>query len=132
MNLVALASALAVGGGVAAVAGVVVPPTRRLAGRVRPYTLSARAALGHPPDVAAPATPAASGLARVVGAPVRALLPVTDRATGDDRVARMLRQAGTDGPTPEEFRTRQLAEGALMAAAAGVAVGLLTHAPLIA
>jgi Flp pilus assembly protein TadB len=134
MNVVALIGALAVGGGAAAVASLVVPPTRRLAGRVRPYTLMSRAALGHPPDVAIARAVPTTWFSRTFGAPLRLATPVVDRAgdRGDDRLARLLRQAAIDDMTPEEFRTRQIAEGAVFGAAAGVAVGLLTHAPLVA
>ena len=51
VSAVAIFGAVCVGGGVAAATSLFVPPTRRLARRVRPYTLVSRAALGHAPDV---------------------------------------------------------------------------------
>ena len=41
-----------------------------------------------------------------------------------------MRQAGVDETTPDEFRTRQIGEGAVVAAIAGLGVAVLTHAPL--
>ena len=134
MNALVLVAAAAIGGGAAAIASLVVPPTRRLAGRVRPYTLVARAALGHPADVI-PSRGAISAhgvVGRLFGPPLRAILPHLGRANGwgDERLARLLRQAGVDETTPDEFRTRQIGEGAVVAAIAGLGVAVLTHSPL--
>jgi Flp pilus assembly protein TadB len=134
MSALALLAAAAIGGGAAAIASLAVPPTRRLAGRVRPYTLVARAALGHPADVI-PSRRAISAhgvVGRVFGPPLRAILPHLGRTNGwsDERLARLLRQAGVDGTTPDEFRTRQIAEGAVVAGVAGLGVAVLTHAAL--
>ncbi len=134
MNALVLLAAGAIGGAAAAIASLAVPPTRRLAGRVRPYTLVARAALGHPADVipSRGAIPTHGVVSRLFGPPLRAILPHLGRAHGwgDERLARLLRQAGVDGTTPDEFRTRQIGEGAVVAAAGGLGVAVLTHSAL--
>ena len=50
MSVLAFVAAGAVGSGAAGLAGMIRPPTRHLAPRVRPYALVARSALGHPPE----------------------------------------------------------------------------------
>jgi tight adherence protein C len=130
----ALVAALAIGVFAGSLVVPFVRPTRRLAGRVRPYTTVARVSLGRSPDaiaVAAPGPvlspriirrlfgPAVSALARSLGA-------LLDLGT-DDALRLKLRQAGyTVGP--EEFRVRQLGATAL-GAVLGTAVGLALHGP---
>ncbi len=81
------------------VAALAVPPTRRLAPRVRPYTVTTRAQLGRGADVAAvaPAPPHDSTLGRLFGPPLRALVARLGRLLerrSDDTLDRQLRQAG--------------------------------------
>jgi hypothetical protein len=57
MSLLSLFAAAAVGVGVAGVAGLCRPPTRRLSPRVHPYVVVARSALGHPPEPVASREP---------------------------------------------------------------------------
>ena len=66
------------------------------------------------------------------GPPLRTILPHLARANGwgDERLARLLRQAGVDETTPDAFRTRQIGEGAVVAAVAGLGVAVLTHSAL--
>jgi tight adherence protein C len=124
----------AVGLGAAAIAGVLVRPTRRLGSRIRPYTVLARTALGHRPDVLRlPLAPGPSGTyRRLFGPPMLAVARRFVRSAGseEDRLARLLQQAGQDATTPDDFRLRQIAEGAVVAGITGTAVALLTHAPL--
>ena len=39
-------------------------------------------------------------------------------------------KAGVDETTPDDFRTRQIGEGAVVAAIAGLGIAVLTHSPL--
>jgi tight adherence protein C len=128
----ALLAALAIGLFAGAVVTVVVRPTRRLAGRVRPYATVARVSLGQRPDllvVGAPAAPMPHNVVRrLFGPPVtglgRALGSVLD--LGNDEVLRLkLRQAGYQ-VGPDEFRVRQLGATVIGGAAAAVA-GLAVH-----
>ncbi|HEY8202352.1 MAG TPA: type II secretion system F family protein [Actinomycetota bacterium] len=128
----ALLAALAIGAFAGALVALVVRPTRRLAGRVRPYTTVARVALGRSPDVlpVAASEPALSPgvVGRLFGPPLaslaRSLGDVLDLGS-DDALRLKLRQAGY--PTdPQSFRMRQL--GATAAGGAGAAaLGLVLH-----
>jgi len=92
----------------AGIAGLVVQPTGRLAPRVRPYSLVARARLRGDADVLAvtPAPAGGTGLARLLGPPLGAMVSrvgaLVDRR-GDARIALQLRQAGRSG-TPADHR----------------------------
>jgi tight adherence protein C len=127
-------AAASIGAGCAALASMVVRPTRGLAGRVRPYTIAARAALGHAPDVAASAVtvPVGGVVGRLFGPPLRAIairLRLPGSARGDAQLARLLRQAGSD-MTTEEFRVRQIGTGAMVAGLGGVVAALVTQVPI--
>jgi Flp pilus assembly protein TadB len=134
VNGVVLVAAGSVGLGVAAVTAIACPPTRRLGARVRPYTVVARAALGHPPDVVPTRGAEAAGTyGRMFGPPLRALAGRVVGHAGrnaEDRLARLLLQAGEVSTSADDFRLRQLAQGALLALVAGVSVAVLTHAPV--
>ena len=122
----------------AGVAGMVVRPRSRLAGRVRPYTLVTRADLGRSADAFAIAGPSATQdrttLGRLFGPPARAALRrigrLVDRAD-DASLALRLRQAGWYDVTPDEYRLRA-ATRAVLFASAGLVLGvaLLQSAPL--
>jgi tight adherence protein C len=131
--LALVSSALAAG----AAATVLHPPTRRLAGRVRPYTVAARTSLGRSADVRAVAAPAAGGstLGRLFGPLVAGVVDRVGRlldASSEDALLLKLAQADLLGHVPEErraheHRVRQL--GAALAGAGGalvvgVAVGM--------
>ncbi len=130
--LVSLLSGVAV----AALSTLVVRPTKRLAPRVRPYTVVARTSLGRSPDVLGVASPSplmgAGVVARVFGPILRAGADRFGRlveTTGDEGMALKLRQAGLFPGVPDvdrlqEYRIRQL--GMTVAAAGiGVLVGAL-------
>jgi tight adherence protein C len=115
----------------AGVVGVIVRPTPRLAPRVRPYTLVARAALGRSADVMAvarPSTALAGGTMRqLFEPPVRALAIRVARAVerrGDDSLTLSLRQAGYADLGPDEYRVRAAGQAALFAGA-GAVVGVV-------
>lgn len=112
MLIAGLASALAVGG----LMWLLIPPTPRLAGRVRPYVSPSGVGLS---------AQTGSSLARVFGPIVMRLATGFGRRldkAGDEGLARRLRQAGIypeldDGARVATFRVRQL--GALAAWAGG-------------
>jgi Flp pilus assembly protein TadB len=137
VSALALVAAASIGIGAAALASLIVPPRRRLAGRIRPYTALARSGLGHPPEIAPAHTRSAAGgssYGRLFGPPLQVLVArlAPHRAPAhDDRLARLLRQAGDD-TSPDDFRARQLGHGVTVAVLAAIAVGALTHAPLAA
>jgi tight adherence protein C len=124
------AGAAAVGG-----AAVLVPPTRRLAPRVRPYTIAARARFGSGGDVADMVSAPSSTVVRLFRPPVLAMVQklgrVLERRT-DAALARSLQHAGFVHVTPEEYRTR-MALQTLTFGAAGAGFGALVfHRPVAA
>jgi tight adherence protein C len=129
----------AAGAAVAAlgVAALIVPPTRRLAPRVRPYTLAARARFGRGADATdlVSTSSNATAVTRIFGPPVvdavRALGRVLERRT-DVALSRSLQQAGDVDVTPDEYRVR-VALHVLAHGAGGAIVGVLAfHTPLAA
>lgn len=128
-----LVTLLATGTAAAALAAVLVPPTRRLAGRVRPYTLTARTSLGRSADVRAVAAPSAgaSTFGRLFGPLVDGLVDRIGRsldATSEEALLLKLAQADLLGEVPEhrrahEYRARQLVAG-LTGAGVGLALGV--------
>jgi tight adherence protein C len=127
--MTALLAALGIGLGAAAVAGLVRPPTRRLAPRVRPYAIIARTALGHRAEPAPPAGTLPGLFAPVVRDAARALSRVIE-SRGDDALARLIVQTGDETLTPEQYRVRQLATACGFAFGGGVAAAVLLHAPV--
>jgi tight adherence protein C len=117
--------ALLTGLTVAAAARLVVAPTPPLAGRVRPYTVPSRAALGRSADVLAVAEPgpvlSGSTIARLLSPLVESLARrlggVLDR-TGDEVLLLRLRQAGMLRDVPEERRVQECRVRQLSSAAA--------------
>jgi tight adherence protein C len=111
-----MTTALVVGvvsAGVAAagVAAVVLPPTRRLAPRVRPYTVASRARFGRGADLSDLVTPPVSPsvVTRVLAPPVLGLVHRIGRLLerrSDAALARSLQQAGFVDVSPDEYRTR--------------------------
>jgi Flp pilus assembly protein TadB len=137
MSPVGLLAAVAVGLGAAAVAGVLRPPTRRLAPRVRPYAIVARTALGHPPQPVndATITPAGGTLGRLFGPPAHALVTRTSRmieSRSDERIARQLRQAGYPDAAPNDYRVRQVLSACVAGVVAAAATELLVSRPVLA
>ena len=137
MNGMSLPAAICVGVAAAALVRTVLRPTRRLAQRVRPYTLVTRSALGRGPDpqgAPGPSVVVSGGtLGRLFGPPVIALGRRVGRvieSRGDERLALRPHQAGIFDVTPEEYRLRQVAQGALAAAIFGLASALLLRAPV--
>lgn len=119
-----------VGVGIAAagLSALVLRPTARLAPRVRPYSLLARARLRGDADVLSvvPAPGPGTGLARLLGPPLRALTArvgaVVDRRD-DARLALELRRAGRSSSPADERHATAMA--ALRDAAIGATLGVL-------
>jgi tight adherence protein C len=136
------AAAIALGGVSAAllcagVAGLIVKPTPRLAGRVRPYTIVARAGLGRSADVlgvAKPLAPAHGGIvSRLFSPPFRALAARIGRLVetrSDEHLRLKLRQAGFHDLTTEEYRIRALGQAALFTTA-GATIGIAIRSPFL-
>lgn len=121
----------------AGVAGLVVKPTPRLAPRVRPYTIVARAGLGRSADVLGVARPpvrtGGTAVWRLFGPPLRAAasrLGALVETRSDEHLRLKLRQAGFHDLSVEEYRIRALGQAALFTAA-GAAIGLALRSPVI-
>jgi Flp pilus assembly protein TadB len=134
VNGLTVVAAAGIASGVGALAAVIVPPTPRLAPRVRPYSFAARSALGRP-DLGVGVDSSSRLLPRLFGPPLRALLARTGRAIeprADDDLARLFRQAGEPDRTPDEYRVRQVAGGLIGGALGGAAAAIVLHTPLVA
>jgi tight adherence protein C len=121
----------------AGVAGLIVKPTPRLAGRVRPYTIVARAELGRSADVLGVAQPTMAVRGGTVGRlflpPLRAFAARMGRlveSRSDEHLRLKLRQAGFHDMTTEEYRIRALGQAALFTAAGG-AIGISLRSPIL-
>jgi tight adherence protein C len=121
----------------AGVAGLIIKPTPRLAGRVRPYTIVARAGLGRSADVLGVAQPSAATrggtVTRLFVPPLRAFAARVGRLVetrSDEHLRLKLRQAGFHDLTTEEYRIRALGQAALFTAAGG-AMGIAVRSPLL-
>jgi tight adherence protein C len=121
----------------AGVAGLIVKPTPRLAGRVRPYTIVARAGLGRSADVFGVAQPAMSArggaVSRLFLPPLRAFAASVGRfveTRSDEHLRLKLRQAGFHDLSAEEYRIRALGQAALFTAA-GAAIGIALRSPIL-
>lgn len=123
---------------VAGLAARLIPPTPRLAGRVRPYTQVARAKLGRPADVPAVARPepwlTGNVLLRLFGPSLVALAAALGRllnASSVDGLRLDLRRSGYGGLSVEAYRMRQLGAAAL-GVTAGVGLGVLLGSAVLA
>jgi Flp pilus assembly protein TadB len=130
-----LAAAAGVASSCVAVARIVVPPTTRLAPRVRPYLVGGRG-FDHEPValVADDARTRRTTLGRLFGPPVRASLRrvggVLERRS-DEHLERLLWQAGHADVTPDEYRVRQAVRGVTLSLLAGFAAAAVLRVPLV-
>jgi tight adherence protein C len=123
--------------GCAAIARAVLPPTPRLAPRVRPYLVvlpgAGRGAIG---PGAGPATDRfnRTTIGRLFGPPLLAALRrvggVLERRS-DAHLARLLWQAGFPDTTPDEYRLRQAVRGIALGLGCGAAAAATVRVPLI-
>jgi Flp pilus assembly protein TadB len=133
-----LVAAVSTGLVLSGLAGLVVPPTARLAPRVRPYTIVARAGLGRSADVMAAARPSSavsgSTLRTIFGPPLASLarrLGGLLESRGDDHVRLRLHHAGLFDMSVEEYRIRALGQAVLYTAAGVVLGAVLLRSPVL-
>ncbi len=138
---VQLVAALLTGVAVTALVSVLVPPTRRLAPRVRPYTVASRTSLGRSADVLSVAAPSAvvggGTLRRMVRPGLQALADRLGRlvdSSGEEAMLLKLRQAGMmlhlpEGERLRVYRIKQLGTTALFTVGGVLAAVVLGAAP---
>ena len=135
MTAEALLAALCLAVALAALARLVVPPTPRLAPRVRPYVVAGRSALGRPAAVLDLEIARGSGvpLGRLFGPPLLAAARRIGRlveSRTDSHLELRLAQAGLTGVTVDEHRVRQVSQGAVAAFVGGAAAAVVSRAPI--
>ena len=119
----------------ASVARRFVPPTVRLAPRVRPYVVASRSALGHAatPFDLEPAPRAGGPFAQLFGPPLAAAARRVGRlveSRSDAHLELRLAQAGLNGVSVDEHRVRQVSQGALAGILGGAAAAVALRAPV--
>jgi tight adherence protein C len=119
----------------AALARGVVPPTPRLAPRVRPYLLGLaggdrRAASAVAGDDGVRRSTFGRLFAPPLVAVLRGLGAFLERRS-DEHLERCLWQAGLGGVTPDEYRVRQAVRGVAMGALAGFVAAVVLRVPLV-
>jgi hypothetical protein len=113
----------------AAAARLIVPPTVRLAPRVRPYAVASRSRLGH----AALPLDTEPVVGRLFGPPTAALARRIGRvieSRSDGHLELRLAQAGLVDVGVDEHRVRQVAQGAAAAIVGGAVGAILLRAPV--
>lgn len=130
-------AALLAGVAAASLAGLIVPPTRRLAPRLRPYTIGARTSLGAPPEVLSVGSSPQErgGLVRNLLRPpadrlAARLSRLVDRGMAEEQLLLNLRRAGFFAAVPLERRVQEYRVRQLGSAVAGTAVGMALTALL--
>ena len=118
-----------------AAARLLVPPTPRLAPRVRPYVVAGRSALGRPTAMLELEVVSAGGgpIGRVFGPPLRAAARRVGRlveSRTDAHLELRLEQAGLAGVSVDEHRVRQVSQGAVAAIIGGAAAAIVLRAPV--
>ena len=111
-----------------------VPPTVRLAPRVRPYVVASRSRLGHSPSPLDVESDAPGGpLGRLFGPPLVAAARRVGRLVESRSEAHLelrLRQAGLVDVSVDEHRVRQVAQGTLAAIVGGAVGAIVLRAPI--
>jgi tight adherence protein C len=125
--------ALASGLAAALAARLLVPPRRRLAPRLMPYSVPARTTLGYRIDAGEPVAGMVSGttLQRLLVPPIQAMARSLNRVietASDDALLLRLRRADLLQDIPEADRAQEYRIRQLGAAAAGIALGTLLGA----
>ena len=117
-----------------AAARLFVPPTARLAPRVRPYVVAGRSALGCPPALLDPDVDAGPGgsLVRLFGPLLGASAPGRPPRRIAVRCAPRAspRAGGSGGVSVDEHRVRQVSQGAVAAVVGGAAAAIVLRAPV--
>jgi Flp pilus assembly protein TadB len=134
VNPLVVGAAIAIGAVFAAVARTVVPPTTRLAPRVRPYLVAVRG-VDHTTTVAPlAAATRRTTVGRLFAPPLVALLRRVGRfleRRSDEHLERLLWQAGFAELTPDEYRVRQAVRGVVLGAACGAIAALVVQVPMV-
>jgi Flp pilus assembly protein TadB len=131
MSALGLVAVLASGAAAALFARAVVPPTTRLAPRVRPYVLALPARERAP---AVEAVGARTAIGRLFLPPLAAFLRRAGGALerrSDAHLDRMLWQAGLGDVTADEYRVRQAVRGAVLAVVCGGAAAATIRTPVV-
>jgi tight adherence protein C len=134
VNPLAFAAAVSFAVAAAALARLVVPPTRRLAPRVRPYLVAVRGADHATTLVPVAAVTQRTTLGRLFAPPVVALLRRVGgflERRGDEHLERLLWQAGVHDVTPDDYRVRQAVRGVMLGVAGGVTAALALRVPMV-
>ena len=127
--LAALSAATAAAG----IAGIVVPPRRRLAGRVRPYTVASRTTLGRGVElepVVGTNLDAEHSLRSLLVGSARWLGQFVDRGS-DDTLRRRLHQSRLE-VTPDEYRMRVVGNAVGFFVVGAVIGGVFLRSPVLA
>jgi tight adherence protein C len=135
MSALVVLAAVCIATAVAFAARVLVPPTPRLAPRVRPYVVASRSALGRPATVLDLEVDAVPGgpLGNLFGPPFVALARRVGRlieSRSDAHLELRLAQAGLARVTVDEHRVRQVSQGAVAAVLGGAAAAVVLRAPI--
>jgi tight adherence protein C len=135
MSALVVLAAGCVATAVALAARLLVPPTARLAPRVRPYVVASRSALGRPATVLDLEVDAAPGgwLGKLFGPPFVAATRRVGRlieSRSDAHLKLRLAQAGLAGVSVDEHRVRQVSQGAVAAVLGGAAAAVVLRAPI--
>jgi Flp pilus assembly protein TadB len=132
VNPLVLGAALAAACGCAAIARLAVPPTTRLAPRVRPYLVAVRGVDHSTNVVGSHAVTHRSTFGRLFAPPLVAALRRVGRfleRRSDEHLERLLWQAGFADVTPDEYRVRQAVRGVVLGVACGATAALAVRIP---
>lgn len=135
MSALVILAACCVATAAALAARLLVPPTARLAPRVRPYMVVSRSALGRPAtalDLEVDSAPGGS-LGRLFGPPFVAATRRAGRlieSRSDAHLELRLARAGLAGVSVDEHRVRQVSQGAVAAVVGGAAAAVVLRAPI--
>ena len=128
-------AALCISVALSAAARLLLPPTARLAPRVRPYVLAGRSALGCSPALldhevdAAPGGSVGRLFGPLLGAAARRVGRLVE-SRSDAHLELRLAQAGLAGVSVDEHRVRQVSQGAVAAVVGGAAAAVVLRAPV--
>ncbi len=116
-------------------ARLLVPPTARLAPRVRPYVVASRSALGRPASVLdlEVGDPPGGSIGKLFGPPFVAATRRVGRlveSRTDTHLELRLARAGLAGVSVDEHRVRQVSQGAIAAVVGGLAAAVVLRAPI--
>jgi tight adherence protein C len=136
MSALTMLAAACIAVAAALAARAIVPPTPRLAPRVRPYVVAGRSRLGHaalPVDGAPLPSVLGGPFGRLFGPPLSALARRAGRlveSRTDGHLELRLAQAGLVDVSVEEHRVRQVTQGAGAAIVGGAVAAIVLRTPV--